>query len=188
MFPKINPKHTKSWKQLEQHAGEMRNVRISELVANDPDRFKKYSFRLHDILVDFSKNLVNDDTKKYLIALAEECGLKTAIASMFAGDFINETEQRSVLHVALRNFSGKKFFSAGENVVPEVEHVRGQMKKFSDAVHTGEWKGYTGKKIRYIVNIGIGGSDLGPYMVTEALKPYWADGIECRCLPYRRSF
>jgi glucose-6-phosphate isomerase len=178
MFPKINPKQTKVWKQLEQHAGEMRNARISELVANDPDRFKKYAFCFNEMLVDFSKNLVSDDTVKHLIALAEECGLKTAIASMFAGDFINQTEQRSVLHVALRNFSGKKYFSAGENVMPEVERVRAQMKKFSDAVHSGEWKGYTGKKIRYIVNIGIGGSDLGPYMVTEALKPYWVDGIE----------
>jgi glucose-6-phosphate isomerase len=178
MFPKINPKQTKAWKQIEQHAGEMRNARISELVAKDPDRFKKYAFCFNEMLVDFSKNLVSDDTVKHLIALAEECGLKTAIASMFAGNFINQTEQRSVLHVALRNFSGKKYFSAGENVMPEVERVRAQMKKFSDAVHSGEWKGYTGKKIRYIVNIGIGGSDLGPYMVTEALKPYWVEGIE----------
>jgi glucose-6-phosphate isomerase len=178
MFPKINPKQTKAWKQIEQHAGDMRNARISELVAKDPDRFKKYAFCFNELLVDFSKNLVSDDTVKHLIALAEECGLKTAVASMFAGDFINQTEQRSVLHVALRNFSGKKYFSAGENVMPEVERVHAQMKKFSDAVHSGEWKGYTGKKIRYIVNIGIGGSDLGPYMVTEALKPYWVDGIE----------
>jgi glucose-6-phosphate isomerase len=178
MFPKINPTQTEAWKQLEEHAKEIKSLRISDLVKNDPDRFKKYAFCFNELLVDFSKNLVTDDTINKLIALAEECRLNDAIASMFAGDFINETEQRSVLHVALRNFSGKPFYSAGENVMSEVERVREQMKTFSDKVHSGEWKGYTGKKIKYIVNIGIGGSDLGPSMVTEALKPYWVEGIK----------
>jgi glucose-6-phosphate isomerase len=110
--------------------------------------------------------------------LANECKLKDAIEAMFEGDLINETEKRSVLHIALRNFSGRPVYSTGKNVMEDVLRVQEQMKNFCSKLHSGEWKGYTGKKIRYIVNIGIGGSDLGPFMVTEALKPFWEKDIQ----------
>ena len=178
MFPKINPTTTSAWKKLQQHAAAMKDVQMKDLFARDNQRFEKYSFRFQDILVDFSKNLVTDETLALLLSLARECRLNEAITAMFEGDLINETENRSVLHVALRNFSGSGIFSEGKDVMPDVKRVLQQMKEFATKVHSGEWKGYTGKKIRYIVNIGIGGSDLGPYMVTEALKPYRVEGIE----------
>ena len=178
MFPTINPTTTKSWKQLETHAEKMKQVLIKDLVANDPERFRKLAFCLNDIVIDFSKNIINDETFSLLQSLAGECKLKEAIEAMYGGDRINATEQRSVLHIALRNFSGKPVFAEGKDVMPGVQKVLAQMKSFSSRIHSGEWKGYTGKKIRYIVNIGIGGSDLGPYMVTEALKPYKIEGIE----------
>jgi glucose-6-phosphate isomerase len=179
MFPRINPQETKAWAALQQHAAEMQDQSISDLVNKDPERFKKYAFCFNEILADFSKNRITDKTIELLLQLANECGLSKGIAAMFSGEYINETEHRSVLHTALRNFSGKPLYAAGENVMPLVESVREQMKNFSKKLHSGEWKGYTGKKIRYIINIGIGGSDLGPYMVTEALKPYWQPDIEC---------
>src|SRR5680860_1911603 len=120
---------------------------------------------------------------KILFELAEECHLKTAIEAMFDGEKINETEDRAVLHTALRNFSGKPVNTDGKDVMPEVEEVRQRMKAFCEKVHTGKWKGYTGKAIKHIVNIGIGGSDLGPVMVTQALRPYWMEGIQA-CLLY----
>jgi glucose-6-phosphate isomerase len=178
MFPKINPTETAAWKLLENHANEMEQVHMKELFAEDADRFKKYAHTFNDIVIDFSKNIITEDTLKILFRLANECKLKDAIESMFSGDLINETEQRSVLHVALRNFSDKAIFSQGKNVMDDVKRVQQQMKTFCQKVHNGEWKGYTGKKIKYIVNIGIGGSDLGPFMVTEALKPYWVKGIQ----------
>lgn len=178
MFPTINPTTTKSWKHLEIHAEKMKQVLIKDLVANDPERFRKLAFCLNDIVIDFSKNIINDETFSLLQSLAGECKLKEAIEAMYGGDRINATEQRSVLHIALRNFSGKPVFAEGKDVMPGVQKVLAQMKSFSSRIHSGEWKGYTGKKIRYIVNIGIGGSDLGPYMVTEALKPYKIEGIE----------
>ncbi len=177
MFPKINPIQTNAWKELERHANEMKGKKIAELVNNDPDRFKKYAFCSDEMLIDFSKNLVSDETKKLLIKLALECRLEKAITAMFKGDLINETENRAVLHTALRNFSGQPVYTAGKNIMEDVERVRFQMKDFCNRVHSGEHKGYTGKAIRHIVNIGIGGSDLGPFMVTEALKPYWIDGM-----------
>jgi len=178
MFPKIDPTGTAAWKLLEQHAGEMKQVHMKELFAKDADRFKKHVHYFNDIVIDFSKNIITDKTLKLLFQLANECKLKDAIESMFEGDLINETEQRSVLHIALRNFSGKSVYSEGKNVMDDVRRVQQQMKIFCNKVHTGEWKGYTGKKLKYIVNIGIGGSDLGPFMVTEALKPYWIEGIQ----------
>ncbi|HTM94108.1 MAG TPA: glucose-6-phosphate isomerase [Flavisolibacter sp.] len=178
MFPKINPTETAAWKLLEKHADEMKQVHMKDLFTKEADRFKKYSYTLDDILIDFSKNIITDETLKHLFQLANECKLKDAIESMFAGDLINETEQRSVLHVALRNFSDKPVYSEGKNVMDDVRRVQEQMKKFCRQIHSGEWKGYSGKKIKYIVNIGIGGSDLGPFMVTEALKPYWVENIQ----------
>jgi len=178
MFPKINPTTTQAWKKLEAHAAQMQEVQMKELFAQDGDRFKKFAHCFEDILIDFSKNIITTETKEALLQLAKECRLKDAIEAMFEGDFINETEHRAVLHVALRNFSGQPVYSAGKNVMEDVQHVQEQMKSFCAKVHSGEWKGYTGKRIRYIVNIGIGGSDLGPYMVTEALKPHWIEGIQ----------
>jgi glucose-6-phosphate isomerase len=178
MFSKVNPTTTKAWSALEQHVSTMKEVQIKQLFAENANRFQKFSFRFNDTIVDFSKNIITEETIKLLLQLAEECKLKNAIEAMFEGDFINETEHRSVLHVALRNFSGNPVYSAGKNVMEDVIRVQQQMKTFSAKVHSGEWKGYTGKKIKYIVNIGIGGSDLGPVMVTEALKPYWVEGIQ----------
>ncbi len=178
MFPKINPTTTKAWKNLEQHAAAMKEIHMKELFARDAERFKNYSFRFNDTVIDFSKNIITEETIKLLLQLAEECKLKDAIEAMFEGDLINKTEHRSVLHIALRNFSGKPVYAAGKDVMEDVLKVQQQMKTFAGKVHSGEWKGYTGKKIKYIVNIGIGGSDLGPFMVTEALKPYWIEGIQ----------
>lgn len=178
MFPKINPTTTTAWSKLEQHAEQMKQVHMKDLFQLDKDRFQKFSFSLNDIVVDFSKNIITDETLGILLQLAGETKLKEAIDAMFEGDFINETEHRSVLHVALRNFSGKPVYAAGKDIMPDVQAVLEQMRQFCDKVHSGEWVGYTGKPIKYIVNIGIGGSDLGPFMVTEALKPYWKEGIQ----------
>ncbi|BAV06400.1 glucose-6-phosphate isomerase [Filimonas lacunae] len=156
----------------------MQRMHLRDLFTQDADRFQKFSLTLGDILFDYSKNLITPKTQHLLLQLAEDCSLKEAIASMFAGDLINETEGRSVLHTALRNFSGNPVVSEGKDVMPDVQRVQQQMKDFCANVHGGKWKGYTGKKIKYIVNIGIGGSDLGPVMVTEALKPYQVKDIQ----------
>ena len=178
MFPKINPTTTPSWKLLQEHYQEIKNIHLKDLFKEDKERFKKYSASLPDILVDYSKNIITDKTLQLLLQLAEECELPSAIQAMFNGEKINETENRAVLHTALRNFSGKPVLLVGKDVMPDVQKVLNQMKTFCKKVHDGEWKGYSDKKIKYIVNIGIGGSDLGPVMVTEALKPYWVDGIQ----------
>ena len=178
MLPKINPTETESWKQLQQHFEEMKNVRVKELFMEDQERFQKYSFAVPEIVCDFSKNIINDTTMQMLLQLANECRLRDAIDAMFSGEKINETEDRAVLHTALRNFSGEPVLSDGKDVMPEIKKVLEQMKNFCARIHSGEWKGYSGKKIKYFVNIGIGGSDLGPVMVTEALKPYWVEGIQ----------
>jgi len=179
MLPKINPTTTQAWLLLKRHhEDEMHRVHIKDLFKQDPDRFKKFSLQFGDIVFDYSKNIITPKTLQLLLQLAEDCNLKEAIKAIFNGDKINETEGRSVLHTALRNFSGNPVLADGKDVMPEVHRVLNQMKEFSALVHSGAWKGYTGKKIKYIVNIGIGGSDLGPVMVTEALKPYWVDGIQ----------
>lgn len=179
MLPKVNPTNTQAWLLLRKHfEEEMQRVKLRDLFAHDEDRFRKFSTQFNDILFDYSKNILTAKTQHLLLQLAEECKLPEAIEAMFSGQAINETEGRSVLHTALRNFSGKPVLSDGKDVMPEVKKVQAQMKSFSEEVHSGKWKGYTGKKIKYIVNIGIGGSDLGPVMVTEALKPYWVPGIE----------
>lgn len=178
MFPKINPSETLAWNSLKQHATKMKQVHMKDLFAKDADRFKKLAHTFNDIVIDFSKNIVTEETLKLLCRLANECQLKDAVEAMFNGELINETEQRSVLHIALRDFSGQPMFSQGKNVMDEVKKVQEQMKAFCKKIHGGEWKGYSGKKIKYIVNIGIGGSDLGPFMVTEALRPYWKEDIQ----------
>lgn len=178
MLPKIDPTSTLAWKQLKEHADWMTGAHIRKLFALDPERFEKYSLRLEDILFDFSKNIVTDETLELLVGLANECDLQEAIKAMFNGEHINETEDRAVLHTALRNVSNEPVYDNGKDVMPEVNAVLEKMKNFAAKIHSGEWKGYTGKKIKYIVNIGIGGSDLGPVMVTEALKYYQVKGIE----------
>ncbi len=178
MLPKVNPTETSAWKALIEHYTEIKEIQMKDLFAGDPKRFDTLSISFKDLLFDYSKNRITDKTMKLLFELAEECHLKTAIEAMFNGEKINETEDRAVLHTALRNFSGKPVVTDGKNVMPEVEEVRQRMKAFCEKVHTKEWKGYTGKAIRHIVNIGIGGSDLGPVMVTEALRPYSKQDIE----------
>ena len=172
MLPRINPSQTTSWNSLANHHRNMRSVQMKDLFAQDPERFEQMSLRFEDILLDYSKNMLTAETLNYLFRLAEEVKLPEAIESMFRGEQINETEGRAVLHVALRNVSGNPIEVGGKDVMPEVQGVLAKMKTFSDSVISGEWKGFTGKAISDIVNIGIGGSDLGPVMVTEALKPY----------------
>ncbi len=179
MFPKVSPKDTKAWQQLQEHYNtEIKGVHMRSLFAADAERFSRYSLQLDDILFDYSKNVINDKTLTLLRQLAEESKVKEAIEAMFTGEKINQTENRSVLHTALRNLSGNPVYSDGKDVMPDVLRVLAQMKDFCHRIHSGEWKGYTGKKIKYIVNIGIGGSDLGPVMVTEALRPYWVEGMQ----------
>lgn len=179
MLPKINPTKTQAWLLLKRHfEEEMRSNHLRKLFAADPKRFDQFSISFDDILFDYSKNIINNKTLHLLLQLAEECQLKEAIKAMFNGEIINETENRAVLHVALRNVGDKAYHVDGINVMPDILKVKAQMKAFSEQVHNGEWRGYTGKRIKYIVNIGIGGSDLGPVMVTEALKPYWVAGIQ----------
>ncbi|MCL6337920.1 glucose-6-phosphate isomerase [Pectobacterium carotovorum subsp. carotovorum] len=169
----INPSQTAAWQALQTHFDTMKEVQISELFAQDRDRFAHFSATFDDqMLVDFSKNRITAETMEKLHALARETDLSAAIQSMFAGEKINRTEDRAVLHVALRNRSNTPILVDGKDVMPEVNAVLAKMKDFSERVIGGEWKGYTGKTITDVVNIGIGGSDLGPFMVTEALKPY----------------
>ena len=174
---KQNPTQTQAWQQLTQHFSAMRQVQMKDLFAADLQRFAQFSQRFEDVLVDYSKNIVTADTLNALLQLAEECGLKAAIQAMYSGEKINATEGRSVLHVALRNRSNRPILVDGVDVMPEVNAVLAKMEAFSKRILSGEWKGYTGKSITDIVNIGIGGSDLGPVMVTEALKPYWQTGM-----------
>ncbi len=178
MLPKIDPTTTKAWQLLQEHAIEMKQIHLRDLFYEDKTRFDRYSVQNEEILFDYSKNLITDKTLALLQQLAGECRLPDAIQSMFNGEQINETENRAVLHTALRNLSGQPVFTAGTDIMPSVKKVLRRMRSFSAAVHKGEHRGYTGRKIKYIVNIGIGGSDLGPQMVTEALRPYQTAGIE----------
>jgi glucose-6-phosphate isomerase len=178
MLPKINPATTTAWQKLQQHHAAIKSTQLRELFKNDSERFRKFALRSGDIVFDYSKNIITDETIQLLLELAGECGVKDGIAAMFGAEKINETEGRPVLHTALRNFSKQPVLAGGKDVMPDVKKVLRKMKTFADAVHSGEHRGYTDKRIKYIVNIGIGGSDLGPLMVTEALKPYTVEGIE----------
>lgn len=169
----INPSQTSAWKALEQHQAAFADTTIQQLFAQDTERFAKYSLTFNnEILVDFSKNKINQETLTLLRQLATECDLDSAIDAMFGGEKINRTENRAVLHTALRNRSNTPVLVDGKDVMPEVNAVLNKMQAFCERVISGEWKGYTGKAITDVINIGIGGSDLGPYMVTEALRPY----------------
>lgn len=169
----VNPIQTRSWKILKNHFHIMKNINLKDLFLSDSDRFKKFSiFFENEMLVDFSKNFITQNTLKYLLDLAKEMDVKNAIQLMFSGKKINETENRPVLHIALRNRRNSPIFVDNSNVMFEINCVLRKMKNFSEQVITGKWKGCTQKSISDVVNIGIGGSDLGPYMVTEALRPY----------------
>lgn len=173
MLPNHNPTTTQAWQKLEMLFLTMQATHMRELFDEDPERFSKFSLQFEDILLDYSKNLIQEEVLRELVALANEIELKDAVEAMFRGAKINKTEDRAVLHTALRNRGNQAVMVDGEDVMLEVNRVLQQMKTFSEKLHSGAWKGYTGKAITDIVNIGIGGSDLGPYMVTEALKPYW---------------
>ena len=169
----INPTNTQAWKALETHQSQLANTTIADLFKQEQNRFNDYSLTFENqILVDFSKNKINQETLKLLHQLAKESALDEAINAMFTGEKINRTENRAVLHTALRNRSNTPVYVDGKDVMPEVNAVLAKMRSFCNRVISGEWKGYTGKAITDVVNIGIGGSDLGPYMVTEALRPY----------------
>ena len=178
MLTNLNPTTTLAWKELELHAHEMQQRHMKDLFAQDPDRFDHFHQVFEDLLVDYSKNLISQTTLDLLYKLAEDCGVKAATEKMFTGETINGTEGRAVLHVALRNRSGDPIMVDGQDVMPEVTDVLDRMQAFAGRVHDGTHTGYTGKPLTQVVNIGIGGSDLGPVMVTEALKSYWIEGRE----------
>ncbi len=161
-----------AWQALLQHHRENADLHMRDLFAADPDRFKKFSLRMGDILFDYSKNRITETSLAVLFDLARQAGLAENIEAMYTGKKINITEDRAVLHLALRNRSNSPIQVDGQDVMPLVNQVLGKMRRFSDSVRSGDWKGYTGKAITDVVNIGIGGSDLGPKMVCEALKAY----------------
>lgn len=161
-----------TWKKLQAHYNATKDLKMKDLFAQDPNRFQSFNVVFNDILVDYSKNRITKETMSLLIELAKEVDLKKSTEAMFTGEKINNTENRAVLHTALRNRSNTPVLFEGKDVMPEINAVLAKMKGFCEKVRSGAWKGYTGKAITDIVNIGIGGSDLGPYMVTEALKPY----------------
>ena len=172
MLPKIDFTRTDAYLRLQEHFAAVKDREMKQLFAEDPQRAARFSLSLHDLYFDYSKNRIDTHTLSLLMDLARECQVEKAIAAMFNAEPINETENRAVLHVALRNSSGQPLLLQGNDIMPGIRAVLGQMKRFSEEVIGGSWKGYTGKTITDVVNIGIGGSDLGPVMVTEALKPY----------------
>ncbi len=181
------------WKALRAHHASLHDLPMRVMFEQDPDRFRKFSLRFEDILYDYSKNRITDETLRLLMDLARFADVEAWRDRMFRGEKINTTENRAVLHTALRNRSNRPVYVDGEDVMPGINRVLAHMKEFSNDVRSGAWKGYTGKAITDVVNIGIGGSDLGPVMVTEALKPYSnARAPGTLCLergrhPYRRD-
>jgi len=173
----INPTQTEAWKKLSLLYQQKKEISIKSLFE-DQARFDNFSVRWENILVDYSKNRIDGEIFSSLLDLARECGVEGAIEAMFRGETINRTEGRAVLHTALRNRENSPVYVEGKDVMPDVNHVLEKMEAFSGKISSGDWKGYTGKPIQSLVNIGIGGSDLGPVMVTEALKPYQKDNLE----------
>ena len=169
---KINPTTTQVWQQLQNHFEEIKMVSMQDMFANDTSRVEKFNLQWNDFLIDYSKNYINQKTMKLLLNLADEINLKSAINGYFEGDIINQTENRAVLHTALRSPETATVLVDGKNIIPEIFEVKKAMQKFSDEIISGERKGFTGKPFTDIVNIGIGGSDLGPNMVVEALQYY----------------
>lgn len=174
----MTSQQTPAWQALERHVKKLKTTHMKRLFQEDPRRFEKFSIQKAGILFDFSKNLLTEKTLNLLIKLANERCLDDWINKMFAGQKINITENRAVLHTALRNRSGNPVYIDGQDVMPGVLSVLAKMKHFSDTVRSGLWKGFTGKEITHVVNIGIGGSNLGPAMVTEALLPYAQNNLK----------
>ncbi len=170
---------TKVWKKLGEHYKHIKDVKMREMFEYDEDRAKKFTIQLENLMLDYSKNRINERTMKHLFRLARDCQLEEMIKAMFRGDKINTTEKRAVLHVALRNRANTPIMVDGKDVMPQINEVFAKMRDFSEAVRLGKFKGHTGKKLTNIVNIGIGGSDLGPVMACEALKKYWAKDMKC---------
>jgi glucose-6-phosphate isomerase len=168
---------TPAWKALLGHHAEVKDLRMTDLFAGDPERFARFSLELDDLLVDFSKNRITGETMRLLAALAVEADVPGRRDRMFAGDRINFTERRAVLHTALRNRSARSVEWSGADVMPGVREVLGRMRRFTERLRGGAWRGHTGRTISDVVNIGIGGSDLGPAMACEALRPYWKEGL-----------
>src|SRR5277367_7143671 len=166
-----------AWQNLQKHYDAGKDAQMRDLFAQDPDRFRKFSLECEGLFLDFSKNRITEETVKLLRALAVERDVPGWAKKMFTGEKINITENRAVLHIALRNRSNRPILVDGKDVMPEVNAVLAKMRRFTDAIRSGAWKGWTGKRITDIVNIGIGGSDLGPVMACEALKPYWQPGL-----------
>ena len=166
-----------AWHALQQHYADAAQLSMRDLFNADPQRFRRYSLQLNDLLVDYSKNRITDETLRLLLELARQARLPEHIEAMFSGEKINITEQRAVLHTALRNRSNRPVLVDGEDVMPGINRVLDQMRVFSEDIRSGDWKGFSGKAITDVVNIGIGGSDLGPVMVCEALKPYVRAGL-----------
>ena len=171
MLPKINPENTQAWKSLNEHFAQ-NDFDLRTLFQENTERFQQFSVKKENYLFDFSKNLIDQKAFDLLLQLAEETQLKAAINAMFSGEKINETEKRAVLHTALRDFSDKEILVDGENIKPGIKKVLDHMKAFSEKVISGTHKGFSGKEITDVVNIGIGGSDLGPVMVVSALKHF----------------
>ena len=177
ILPNQNPTKTASWKQLTEIHKTLKDSHLKDLFRNDQKRYDAFHVQFENMLVDYSKNLLTQEALDTLTALAHDCGLEKAISDMFSGASINRTENRAVLHTALRNRSNNPVILEGEDIMPKINGVLKQMETFCNKVHAGEWKGYTNKPITTIVNIGIGGSDLGPFMVTESLKSYQKKGF-----------
>jgi len=173
MLKKINPTSTNAWKALEIHFKKTKDLQMKDLFESNPERFKEFSLQVEDILVDYSKNRITTETIDLLLDLAKETNVADAIEQLYSGAEINQTEQRAVLHTALRNRKNTPILFEGKDVMPLVNGVLDQIKEFTNKLNSGNLKGYTGKAITDVVNIGIGGSDLGLVMTVEALKPYW---------------
>ncbi len=173
----MQPNKTRAWQALASHYDALKDVHMRELFARDPQRFERFSLRFEDILLDYAKNRITAETLELLLDLARECDVEGWRARMFGGEKINVTEDRAVLHVALRNRANRPIRVDGEDVMPEVNAVLARMAGFTERVRSGDWTGHTGKPIHHVVNIGIGGSDLGPVMVCEALRPYGQEGL-----------
>src|SRR5690554_2646762 len=174
----MTPLNIAEWQSLDRHYSDTKDLSMREQFAFDSDRFERFSIRSGDLLLDYSKNRITQETVQKLIALAEALELQQWIERMFSGDQINHTEERAVLHTALRNRSNTPVLVDGQDVMPQVNAVLNKMTTFCEKVHNGQWLGFSGKKITDIVNIGIGGSDLGPAMICDALEPYAKEGME----------
>ena len=182
-----DPSQTSAWKSLRAHYERVADAQMRDLFRDDPERAERFSLTLGDLLFDYSKNRITAETLSLLVQLAEECGVPDWIARMFSGAPINETEGRAVLHTALRNRGDREVVVGGTDVMPDVRRVLAQMRSFTEAVREGTWVGHTGQAITDVVNIGIGGSDLGPVMASEALRHYRETAKFQNWIPYIRS-